>query len=79
MKNVTKICKFARKLKNRRGDVIICLKDMTEEEVLVFFNYPDKVSNAPNCVATTMFSTGHRTPDSFIEIEKMYGCKDRAI
>ncbi len=77
MQKVAKICKFAREITTRRGTVIICLKGIPEEKILLFFNFPDKVSSAPNCVATTMFSTGHGTPDSFVEIEKMYQCNDR--
>lgn len=72
-----KICKFAKKLKVRRGETCLCFKDNTEKEMLVFVNFPDKISNIPSCVAANEFSTGHATPDSYIEIRKMYECGNR--
>jgi hypothetical protein len=76
-KEIQKICRFARKFKLRRGEAIICLKDMSEKDLLVFVNFPDRIATAPNCVATTAFSTGHATPDCRIEKSKMYDCSRR--
>ena len=72
-----KICKFAKELKTRRGNACLCFKDATEKETLVFVNFPDKISNIPNCIATRMFSTGHSTPDSYVKESEMYDCPNR--
>jgi len=77
MKRINKICKFAVEIERKRGDAILCLKNVPEKDILLFINFPDKISSAPNCVATTMFSTGHATPDANTDIDKMDACKDR--
>ncbi len=77
MKKINEICKFALRVERRRGDAILCLKDKPEKDVLFFINFPDKISDVPNCVATTMFSTGHATPDTYTNINKMDTCEDR--
>lgn len=74
---IKKICKYAIEFERRRGDVILCFKDKTPEEMLVFVNFPDKISNIPSCVAVDMFSAGHATPDCFIDESKMYTCSHR--
>lgn len=77
MEKINKICKFAVEIKRRRGDAIICTKDKKEEDILFFINFPNLISTALLCVATTTFSTGHATPDAETDIDKMYTCKDR--
>ncbi len=72
-----KICKFAKKLETRRGNAYLCFKNMAKKEMLVFVNFPDKISNVPNCIATHMFSTGHSTPDFYVKESEMYDCEKR--
>lgn len=76
-KDINRVCKFAQKFERRRGDIALCFKDKSENEMLVFVNFPDRISNIPDCVATKTFSTGHATPDSCIEIDEMYKCPFR--
>ena len=71
------ICKSARVLRYRRGESAVCLKDMPEDQLLIFFNFPDKLTSAPNCIATKTYSSGHSMPDSYIEVEEMEGCPYR--
>lgn len=75
--NIEKICRFARSIKYRRGEAIVCLRITKQEDVLLFFNFPDKVSNAPNCIATTTYNSGHAMPDSRVDIQKMHRCQHR--
>lgn len=77
MKNLQKICKYARKLNHRRGEAILCLRKYNKKRVLLFFNNPKKLSDAPYCIASYEYSTGHAMPDTDIDIEKMYECKNR--
>lgn len=72
-----KICKFAQKFERRRGDAILCFKNHTKKEMLIFINFPDKISNIPYCIATHEFSTGHSTPDCLTNLNEMYECSAR--
>lgn len=73
--NIEKICKHARKINHMRGEALLCLEGKSEEKILLFINRPDRISDLPYCIATETFSTGHATPDSYIEIEKMEECQ----
>lgn len=75
--NIKKICKFARKFRRRRDDAALCFRGKTKKQMLAFVNFPDRISNIPNCVATEEFSTGHSEPDCYINKSNMYDCPRR--
>ena len=76
-RDIEKICKFAKEFKAKRGTAYLCFKDVPEEKMLIFVNFPDRISNVPNCIATHMFSTGHSTPDCYVKESEMYDCPNR--
>lgn len=77
--DVSEICRFARMIEYRRGEAAVCLKGLSEKKLLLFLNFPNRLSSAPNCVATTMYSTGHSMPDSYVKIEKIKECDKREL
>ncbi len=59
----------------RRGAFM--LENFDEKEILLFYNFPDRLSNVPYCIATKTASTGHSMPDSYIDTDEMKNCEKR--
>ncbi|MFH0831702.1 MAG: hypothetical protein V1886_02440 [archaeon] len=74
---IEEMCRHAVRTKNRRGEALLCLENFDEKEILLFYNFPDRLSNVPYCIATKIFSTGHSMPDFYIDIDEMKNCEKR--